>query len=55
SLIPTGVAVRSLIFYLIDTGSSKAVKVEMQLGETKGGVVRYANYYSTVILRGSYK
>ncbi|MBI3632751.1 MAG: prepilin-type N-terminal cleavage/methylation domain-containing protein [Candidatus Vogelbacteria bacterium] len=55
SLLPAGVTVRSLVFYLIDTGGSKAVKVEMQLGETKGKVLRYSNYYSTVILRGSYK
>ena len=55
SLLPMGVTVTKLLFYFIDTGMSKGVKVEMQLGKRIGQVTRTANYYSTIILRGSYK
>lgn len=47
TLLPTGITVSRLIFDLVDSGRSKAVKMEMRLsGQT---------YYSTIILRGTYR
>jgi prepilin-type N-terminal cleavage/methylation domain-containing protein len=54
-LLPLGVGVSSLVFVSINNASSKAVKIEMELTGNYGSVVKTQKYYSTVILRGSYK
>ena len=54
-LLPSTVTVPKLIFYSLDSVSSKAVKIEIQLENKETGVTRRNSYYSTVILRGSYK
>ncbi len=55
TLLPSGVTVPSLIFRSIDSGKSKAVKIEIQLVAQAGNITRTQNYYATIILRGSYK
>ena len=54
SLLPPRIAAESLIFRLIDSGKSKAVKIEMRLLSVAGRT-RSESYYTTVILRGSYR
>ncbi len=53
-LVPT-ITVPKLNFYSLDSGLSKAVKAEIQFENKETGVTRRNSYYSTVILRGSYK
>ena len=48
------VKVLSLIFTPINTTNSKAVKIEMVLSGSSGGFVKDDDFYSTVVLRGSY-
>ena len=55
TLLPAGVTVSSLVFRSINSGKSTAVKIEMQLSGVSGKASRVENYYSTIILRGSYK
>ncbi|MDO8493029.1 MAG: prepilin-type N-terminal cleavage/methylation domain-containing protein [bacterium] len=55
TLLPSGVTVSSLIFRQIDTGRSIGVKIEMLLAGKVGNATSSEFYYSTVILRGSYK
>lgn len=54
-LLPSGVSVSRLIFSLIDSGRSQAVRVEMQLTGGWGNSTTTENYYSTEVLRGSYE
>lgn len=54
SLFPTGITAPSLIFSQINTGVSRAIKIEMKIENEEGNTVRDQNYYSTIILRGSY-
>ena len=53
-LFPLSVTTSSLIFRQIDSGVSKGIKIEMALRSDGGGVTRTQNYYSTIILRGTY-
>lgn len=53
-LVPAGVTASRLIFRRLDSPVSQAVKIEMTLESRDGNSLRAANYYSTVILRGSY-
>lgn len=55
TLLPPEVTVSSLIFRQIDSGKSQAVKIEMSLAGSIGNATSSGSYYSTVILRGSYK
>ncbi len=54
-LLPPNITISKLTFYSLDSGSSKAIKIEIRLSDKEFGVTRTASYYSTVILRGSYK
>jgi len=49
-----GTRVTSLIFKPINTSNSKAVKIEMVIESGEPSSVKTENFYSTVILRGSY-
>ncbi len=48
------VTTTSLIFRLITTPKSKAVKIEMVLEGGSGSEARRANFYNTLVLRNSY-
>jgi len=48
------VKVLSMIFKRIDTLKSKAVKIELVLSGSNNGLIRNENFYSTIVLRGSY-
>jgi Tfp pilus assembly protein PilV len=48
------VKVLSMIFKPIDTLKSKAVKIELVLSGSNNGLIRNENFYSTIVLRGSY-
>jgi hypothetical protein len=48
------VVVSDLTFYLITTAESKAVKIQMTLQSGSGAQETVANFYDTVVLRGSY-
>ncbi len=54
-LLPSSVTVTNLIFRLIDSGQSNAVKIEMTLQSGSGSALKSSNFYATVVLRGSYK
>lgn len=54
NLLNSSIVVDSLIFRRIDTKAGEAVKIEMTLRDTKSKNNRSANFYDTVILRGSY-
>jgi len=47
-------SVDSIIFRLIDTGFSEAVKIEVTLSSSLGSASTTKIFYDTVILRGSY-
>lgn len=50
-----GVAVMSLVFRQINNGTiSKGMKVELTLNASAGSASTTKNYYTTVVLRGSY-
>lgn len=50
-----GVAVTNLVFRQITNGTvSKGVKIELALNASAGSVSTTKNYYTTVVLRGSY-
>ena len=55
SLDPTPITVPNLIFRSFSGGVSSAVKIEMTLEDKEGNATRDQKYYSTIILRGSYK
>ena len=44
----------NLIFRLVTTPKSSAVKIEMSLQSGDGTSLKAANFYNTVVLRGSY-
>jgi hypothetical protein len=46
--------ISNLIFRNITTSSSEAVKTEISLSIIRGGYSKSNNFYSTVVLRGSY-
>src|SRR3989344_843824 len=45
-------SVSSLVFNKIDSGTSKAVKVDMTVSATVGNVTKTKTYHSTIILKG---
>ena len=46
--------ISKLIFVPIDTGNSKAIKIEMSLDAKSGEDVVSEDFYSTIVLRNSY-
>ena len=48
------VKVLSMIFKRIDTPKSKAVKIELVLSSLNSDFIKNENFYSTIVLRGSY-
>jgi len=44
----------NLVFQLITTPNSQAVKIEMTMTASSSKFLRTANFYDTIILRGSY-
>lgn len=54
ALTPEGVTVTNLVFRKISSGTLEALKVEMTIQGTLGDVTRTKNFYSTVVLRGTY-
>jgi hypothetical protein len=55
TLLPAGVTVSKLVFNLIDSGKSQAISTELQLMVRVGSSTLNETYYSTEILRGSYR
>lgn len=53
-LTPPNITVDSLIFELIDTTNSQAVKIDLTLTGTRGNITKTKRFYNTIILRGSY-
>jgi type II secretory pathway pseudopilin PulG len=54
SLLDEKVIVDSLIFNYINTGISQAVRIQLSLSYSSGNNTKTANFYNTIILRGSY-
>lgn len=46
--------ITNLIFREISTGQSNAIKIEMTVESGQGDSLRQKNFYSTVVLRGTY-
>ena len=44
--------VNSLVFTKLDSGISNAVKIDMTVSSTAGGVTKTKTYHSTIVLRG---
>ena len=44
--------VNSLVFTKLDSGISSAVKIDMTVSSTAGGVTKTKTYHSTIVLRG---
>jgi hypothetical protein len=55
ALTPSTASTTNLTFRLITTAVSQAVKVEMTVQSGTGTAMRSANFYDTVVLRGSYQ
>lgn len=55
NLLGQNVTVTSLIFRRITTTNGEAVKIEMTLRDNRSPSLKQANFYNTVILRGSYQ
>jgi competence protein ComGC len=53
-LTSKGILVKSLIFTPINTGKSKAIRIQMQLESTINDQTKSNWFYGTAILRGSY-
>ncbi|MEX2013762.1 MAG: prepilin-type N-terminal cleavage/methylation domain-containing protein [Parcubacteria group bacterium] len=53
-LTPASVRVTNLVFRRITTLESEALKIEMTVESGEGTSFRSKNFYSTVVLRGSY-
>jgi len=53
-LTTNGTKVSGIIFNLFDTGNSKAVKIKIGIEGEKNGFTKNEDFYSTVVLRGSY-
>lgn len=49
-----GTKILSLVFIPIDTGNSEAIKIEMVVEGGDRDFLKNENFYSTIILRGSY-
>ena len=53
-IIPGDSNVDYIMFHEINTGNSKAVKVEIKISRTSTGTVGQNYFYDTAVLRGSY-
>ncbi|MEK7148440.1 MAG: hypothetical protein AAB770_00815 [Patescibacteria group bacterium] len=47
------VTLTNLVFRLITTGNSKAIKIEMALSDSRSNTVKLVKFYDTIVLRGS--
>ncbi|KKR53612.1 MAG: hypothetical protein UT90_C0006G0024 [Parcubacteria group bacterium GW2011_GWA1_40_21] len=54
SLVSSSTAVTSFIVRSLSNPNSGAIKTELGLTATRGGVSKSGNFYSTILLRGSY-
>ncbi len=54
ALTVNGTTVAGLVFRKIDTSTSTAIKVELQLRSGSGAASHTENFYTTTVLRGSY-
>lgn len=54
ALTSSGTAVTSFVVRSLSNSNSTAIKVEIGLSATRAGVSKSGNYYSTILLRGSY-
>jgi len=54
NLLTQYITATNLIFRRITTTQSEAVKIEMTLEYSRGGITRSENFYDTVVLRGGY-
>lgn len=54
SLMSSKTKVEGLVFYLINQGSTVAVKTELHLTSSRGSATDVDHFYDTSILRGSY-
>lgn len=54
NLLGQNISVTSLIFRRITLTNGEAVKVELTLQDTRSKTSRSENFYSTIVLRGSY-
>lgn len=52
-LVSSSVSLTNLVFHLITTTNSKAIKIDMILHDARSGVTKTANFYDTIVLRGS--
>lgn len=54
SLMVSAARIEALVFYLINTGNTTGVKIELHLKSTRGIVSANDHFYNTSMLRGTY-
>lgn len=54
SIMTTSTSVSSFIVRQLSNTNTKAVKVEAVISATRGGITKTRNFYTTVVLRGTY-
>lgn len=54
SIMTTGTSVSSFVVRQLSNTNTKAVKVEAIISATRGGITKTRNFYTTIVLRGTY-
>ena len=54
NLVSSNLSVDNLVFRKITFGGTDAIKIESTFNLTRGKVIKTKNFYSTILLRGSY-
>jgi len=54
SIMTTGTTVSSFVVRQLTSTNTKAVKVEATISATRGNITKTRNFYTTVVLRGTY-
>ena len=54
NLLADDISITNLVFRIISTTESQAVKIEMTVSYSKGSYVKSENFYNTIVLRGGY-
>lgn len=55
NLLSNNISINKLMFRYITTTNSEAVKIEIELEDTRSKIPRIEKFYNTVVLRGGYQ
>lgn len=54
NILNQNIIVNSISFYRIATSNSEAIKIQMEIEDTRGKSNKIQNFYNTVVVRGGY-